>query len=291
MTDVSAPILVTGATGTTGGAVLAALLDQGAHVRAVTRSPGKARELERASGVEAVVADLDDATALPFVLDGVRAVYVVNAGGPEIADREGAVAEAAVAAGVPHLVKLSAIGAGPDAPMEFGRIHGAAEAAVVASGIATTMIRPNGFMQNTLAWAAQIPSGTVYAPVADARWSIVDARDIGAVAAAALLVPDTHAGNTYTLTGPAPMSSREELAIVAEVTGREVTMQEVSVAQAIETVTPFTGEATAKRLGELWEFYATGGAEGLSGDVETVTGRPPRDFRTFAADHAAAFSA
>lgn len=291
MADSSAPILVTGATGNTGGAVLAALLDHGALVRAVTRSPEKARELERATGVEAVVADLDDATALPFVLDGVRAVYVVNAGGPEIADREGAIAEAAVAARVPHLVKLSVIGAGPHAPIDFGVIHGAAEDAVRASGIATTMLRPNGFMQNTLAWAAQLAGGTVFAPVADARWSIIDARDIGAVGAAALLDPDAHAGKAYTLTGPAPISSREELAIVAEITGRDVTMREIPVAKAVESVAQFTGEATAKRLGQLWEFYATGGAQDVSGDVESVTGRPPRDYRTFATDHAAAFSA
>lgn len=284
------PIVVTGATGTTGGAVVTALLERGAQVRAVTRSPRRARKLEQSAGIEAVVADLDDPTALPHVLDGASAAYLVNPASPGLPAREGAFAEAAAAAGLRLVVKLSVIGAEPDATIDFDRVHGAAEGAIRRGGVPAAMLRANGFMQNTLAWAAQIPSGTVRMPVPDARWSIIDARDIAAVAATALVEPDPHAGATYTLTGPEPLSSREELAIVAELLDRDLSVQESPVPDTVEHLKGIVGEWTAERLGELWEMYATGAAEGVSDDVERVTGRPPCDFRTFAADHRAAFA-
>ncbi len=93
-------------------------------------------------------------------------------------------------------------------------------------------MRPNGFMQNTLAWAAQFPGGVVRAPVIDAHWSIVDVRDIAAIAVAALRDAASDRDETYTVTGPKASSPREQIALLAEILGRPLSAQEVTIDQA-----------------------------------------------------------
>ena len=278
-------ILVCGATGTTGGAVLRQLRGDQRPVRAMTRSPESAERL-RSEGVEAVVADLGDPSSLPPALDGVSAVYVANPAAPELAEHEGNLARAAAEAGVGHLVKLSVIGAAEDAPLTFARLHGAAEDAVKASGVPWTMLRPNGFMQNTLAWAAQIPGGTIRGPVMSRRWASVDVRDIAAVAARVLESPAEHAGRAYVLTGPGASSPHEQVEILAELLELPLEAAEVPI-EAVQEGMRAAGvpARTVEWLGELWRMYADGLAEAVSPDVERVAGRPPYSFRQFAEDH------
>jgi (4-alkanoyl-5-oxo-2,5-dihydrofuran-3-yl)methyl phosphate reductase len=278
-------ILVCGATGTTGGAVLRQLRGDQQPVRAMTRSAQSAERL-RGGGVEAVVADLADPDSLGAALEGADAVYVASPATDQVAEHEGNLARAAAAAGVGHVVKLSVIGAAVDAPLTFGRLHGRAEAAVQASGVPFTMLRPNGFMQNTLAWAAQIPSGTIRGPVMNARWAILDVRDIAAVAARVLESPAEHAGQVYTLTGPEASSPHEQVEILAEVLERPLESVEVPVQEAQEQMRSAGVPAqTADWLGELWRMYAEGHAEAVSPDVERVTGRTPYTYHQFAEDH------
>lgn len=284
-------VLVCGATGTTGGEVLRQLRQEGRDVRAMTRSADSAAELG-AKGVEAVLGDLGDPASLAAALAGVEAVYVASPSSPEIAEHEGNLARAAAAAGVGTLVKLSVIGASPESPIMFGRLHAAAEAQIRAAGVPWTMVRPNGFMQNTLQWAPQVAAGAVHAPVMDARWAIVDVRDIAAVAVAALTEPDRHAGESYTVTGPAPVSPREEVAILAEVLGREIEAHDVPIEAAKQGMAAAGMPAWyVERLGELFGLYADGLAEAVSPEAEQVTGRPARDYRAFAEDHRALFAA
>jgi uncharacterized protein YbjT (DUF2867 family) len=183
-------VLVCGATGTTGLQVLGLLQSAGADVRALTRSPESASRL-RETGADAVVGDLGEPSTLPAALDGVRAVYLTHPAFPDLPEHEGNLARAA---GVAHLVKLSVIGVSPDSPVTFQRLLFAAEQQIKESGVAWTMVRSNGFMQNTSAWAPQIAGGTVYGPVMDARWSIIDARDVAAAAATVLQDTATHTG-------------------------------------------------------------------------------------------------
>lgn len=278
-------ILICGATGTTGGAVLRLLRGDRRPVRAMTRSPEAAQRLRR-DGVEPVVADLADPASLRPALEGIGAVYVAHPATTALAEHEGNLATAAAEANVGHLVKLSVTGAAHDAPFTFGRRHAAAEAAVKAAGVPWTMLRPNGFMQNTLAWADQVPSGTIRGPVMHARWAIVDVRDIAAAAVAVLESPDGHAGRAYTLTGPEALSPHEEVEILGE-----LLEQTLETADApIEAVQAEMREAgvpppTVDGLGELWRMYAQGLAEPVSTDVERLTGRAPYTFRQFAEDH------
>ncbi len=284
-------VLVSGATGNTGAEVMRQLEQAGVTVRAMTRSP-KAADRLRGEGREAIVADLHDPGSLSAAVAGVDAVYVANPASPHLAVHEGNLAQASQAAGVGLLVKLSVIGCSADSPITFGRLHFAAEQAIKASGVRWTMVRPNGFMQNTLAWADQIASGTVYGPVMDARWSIVDVRDIAALAVEALRDPDAHAGEAYSATGPEASSPREQVAVLAEVLGRPIEAQEVSTAQAQESMLDSGWPGwSVLRMAELFGLYADGLAQGTSPDIEQVTGRRPRDFRQFAVDHRHGFAA
>jgi uncharacterized protein YbjT (DUF2867 family) len=283
-------VLVCGATGTTGGEVLRQLGAAGIPVRAMTRQAAVAAQW-RAEGRPAVVADLADPDSLPPALDAVDAVYVATNASPRLAEYEGNLARAAAAAGVKLFVKLSVVGAAADGPIEFARMHHEAEEAILAASVPVTFLRPNGFMQNTLAWAAQLPGGVIRGPVMDARWSIVDARDIAAVAVRALTDPDAHGGETYTLTGPEASSPREQVAVIAEILGRGLDVEDLPIETALAAMRAGGWPSwSVDRMGELFGLYADGLAEEVSPDIERVTGRPATSYRQFALDHRLVFS-
>lgn len=282
-------IAVAGATGTTGSAVVDALVAAGVPVRALSRGKDKLAALTR-PGVEAVAVTYDEPGSVRAALDGASAAYLAMPTEPDMAATEGAFARAAAEAGVP-VVKLSVIGAAIDGPMRFSRAHAESEQAIEAAGGVWTFLRPNRFMQNDLAWAAQVPSGSVAGPVMDAAWSIIDARDIGAVAAAVLTDPAAFAGRRLTLTGPEPRTPRSRVEALGDVLGRPLTAVDVPIPAAVDQLRGYgVPEWTAAGLGELYELYVTGVATVVAPDVEQVLGRPGRTWEEFAADHAAAFS-
>lgn len=281
--------LVSGATGTTGSEVIRQLRGRGIPVRAMTRRPDAAERL-RAGGVEAVVADLADPGSLTDAVDGVETVYIANNASLELPHLEATLARAAARAGAKLLVKLSVIGATTESPITLGRLQHESEQRIRETGIPFAFVRPNGFMQNTLAWAEQIPSGKIRGPVVDARWSIVDVRDVAAVAVAGLTEPERYAGETFTVTGPEASSPRDQVEILAEQLDRPLELEEVSIEQAQQAMLGAGWPRQAVGwMGELFRLYAEGLAEGASSDVERVTGRPPLDYRQFARDHREAF--
>src|SRR5262245_12685401 len=136
--------VITGATGTVGGRVVERLLERGERVRVLVRDPANARR-RFGDRVEIAVGDLADAASLPRALAGGDALLLINVG-PELAERDAAVAQAARAAGIRFLVKLSSkdvaeeVGTGP--------WHARGEEAIRATGIPFTFLRPAGFMSN-----------------------------------------------------------------------------------------------------------------------------------------------
>lgn len=285
-------ILVTGANGTTGGATLQALAARGAHVRALVRDVSK---LDAPDGVEVVVGDFDDESSLLAALDGVERAFLVGASSPRQADQEGAFISAASRVGLEQIVALSVIGA--DAPgveaLRFGAAHVGVEAALASSGIPTTLLRPNSFFQNLLGQAPSIAgTGVFYSPLSTgARVSAVDATDIGEVAAIALTEAG-HVGQAYALTGPEALSDDDVAARLSAALGIEVSHVQVPLDAARETfLAGGYPEWNADGLLELFAFYETGGAAGVSGDIERVLGRPPRSIDDFARAHAATFGA
>jgi len=196
------------------------------------------------------------------------------------------------AAGDIHLVKLSVIGADPDAPVRFGANHGKVEQVLAASGVAHTLLRPTDFMQNSFAWAGTIRSdGQVYSPNADAPIASIDVRDIAAVAVVALTELG-HDGNTYELTGPEALTRREQVATVASAIGREVEFVAVTNEQArdsmLEAGYPEYAVGGIHEL--LVHVYDPGYAAQLRTGVKDATGNEPRSWADFASDNAAVFT-
>jgi uncharacterized protein YbjT (DUF2867 family) len=275
-------VLVVGATGNTGGAVLRELLGRGATVRALTHSPEKADAL-RALGAEPVVGDLTDPASLAPAFDGIERAYVAVPPGEHQAELEENAYAVAEQAGVYHVVKLGVRGQSPQSPMRFARKHAEAFDALQASSLRWTLLECAGFMQNYL----RTPPGTTARP--DAKGAHVDARDVGAVAARAL-TEEGHENSTYVLTGPEALSDTEIAAQLGEVLGREVPVRAVSDDDlAVGLRGHGLSDWYVEGLLELNDWYRTGAAAELTPDLEAVLGRAGTTFRRFAEDHRADF--
>ena len=139
-------------------------------------------------------------------------VFLLTPIHPEQVPQANNVIKAAKESGnAPRIVRLSVHQASYDAPTRISRQHAEIEGELISSGLPYTFLRPQSFMQNTLAVARTVASqGKIYQPFKDGRLlGMIDARDIGEVAAK-VLTEEGHEGKTYTLTGPAAISSRVE---------------------------------------------------------------------------------
>ncbi|QGN34576.1 NmrA family NAD(P)-binding protein [Microlunatus sp. Gsoil 973] len=276
-------VLVTGATGTVGSALVAALQGRGPTVRAMIRDPGR-----QVAAVENVVADLTDANATAAALEGVDVAFLNSPSSPEAGRLQMQFADLAEQAGVQRLVVLSQYAANPDSPVRFLRWHAQVEAHVATLGLGHTVLRPNLYLQALLAFADTIAQGWFAAPIGDAAVSAIDIRDVAAAAAAVIMDPAT-AGRTYTLTGPRAVTHQEIADAVSAATGRTITFQDVPAEQFAAALSGVLPPWQVDGLVEDYAHYARGEAASVDTAVADLTGRPARDVTEFAADYAAAF--
>ena len=282
------PVLVTGATGNTGRALIDALTRRGAPVRAMVRSGADRGKLP--AGVPAVVADFDDPESIAAALTGAERAYLVTPSSEQAEDQQRRFADQAAKAGLGHLVVLSQLGAEEGSPVRFLRYHAAVEQHVRDVGIPYTFLRPNLFFQGLLTVAGSIAAeGRLYAPIGDAKVSAVDVRDIAAVAAVALTEPG-HEGATYTLTGPASITHAQMAAALTAALGRGVTFVDVPPEAFAGRLRGILPPWQVEGLLEDYAHYRRGEAAAVSPAVAEVTGRPPRDIQQFARDYAPAFT-
>ncbi|MEU6557712.1 NAD(P)H-binding protein [Streptomyces sp. NPDC046915] len=281
-------ILVTGATGTIGSEVVRQLAARGEKVRALTRDPAAAGV---PSGVEAAPGHHRDRASVEAAMAGAEAAFLVGVFGPDDAEHDRGLVEAAKAAGVRRIVKLSAIGTADPRYGVFGTWHRAGEDAVRASGLEWTILRPSSFASNTLSWAEAVREGTSAPNVmSDGEQGVVDPRDVSDLAVAALL-GGRHAGRTYTLTGPETLSANRQAAILGEVLGRPVRLHELTPQQRREQLLASgLGEAYADSLAASARFIQEGGNAVVYEDLREALGRPARTYREWAEDHKAAFA-
>jgi uncharacterized protein YbjT (DUF2867 family) len=283
-------IILTGATGTIGSHLVRELRAAGASFKALARSGETAARLE-AQGVAVVRGDLDAPAGLESSFAGARSLFLLAAGGPALARQEIQAIEAARAAGVARIVLLSGIGASPDSPSAFQRLHGQSDAHLRASGLAWTVLRPNGFMQNFPAfYGAAVAGGSpIFAPMGEAKVSYIDAADV-ASAAAAVLTQEGHERRIYELTGPEALSYGELARTLSDLTGRQVTYVPVSDAAAHQAMSGF-GPWMAHAVLGLNQEYRRGLGELVTGSVEILTGRPARTLEAYLRANLAAFTA
>lgn len=282
-------LLISGATGMIGGLVVDALLERGESLVAMVRPGSDPGRLADRPGVRVVEGDFDDARSLEGALQGVGRAFLVTNSSERTEGQQKAFVAAAEAAGVQHLVKLSQLHAAAGSPVRFLRYHAAVEAAIEESGVPYTFVRPNLILQAYLPFAPSIQAGVLQAPIEESKVSVVDARDIAAVVAAAL-TEDGHEGHTYDVTGPQALTHAEIAAAFGAAAGHEVRFEPVApeafVATLLQTGMPAW---QAEGLAEDYAHYRRAEAAGVSPDVERVTGRPSRTVREFADEHAVAF--
>ena len=288
MDQQTGPVLVTGATGNTGRAVLDALLGRGVPVRAMVRTEADRSRLP--AGVPAVAADFDDAASMAAALAGAGRAYLVTPSSEQAEAQQRRFADLAVQAGVGHLVVLSQLAADENSPVRFLRYHAAVEQHVRDLGIAYTFLRPNLFFQGFLAFAGTISAqGRFYAPIGDATVSAVDVRDIAAVAATTLTEAG-HQGATYTLTGPASITHTQIATALTAALGRDITFIDVPPEAFADSLQGILPPWQVQGLLEDYAHYRRGEAATVSPAVVEITGRPPRDISQFARDYAPAFA-
>ena len=283
------PILVTGATGTTGSATLQYLKVRGANVRAMTRDKARAADFE-ARGIPAVVADFGDPVSLAKALEGVEKAFLAHPPSPEIPQHEKAFIDAAKKAGLKKIVKVSVIGASPEGALHLARWHAEVEAYLKRSGIAYTILRPHSFLQNLMASVPTIQEqGAIYSDNGDAKIPLIDARDIGAVAAAAL-TETGHDDKVYHLTGPAAVSFQEVAKAIGREIGKELQYIDVPDEAARQSMMGAGyPEWLADDLVTLNQWGRQVGVQQPAADVAIVLGRPAHSVLDFARDYAGAF--
>ena len=221
-------------------------------------------------------------------MTGITTVVLVSPGVPA---QELNVVHSAVRAGVKHVVKITS-NASADSPIARRRWQTEIEAGLAASGLAHTLLRSNAYMQNVLALAPAIAKTSGFGSSAgQGRIGMVDARDVGAVAAGIAASPAPHAGKTYWLTGPELISYSNVAAVLSKLLGRPITYRELSFEDDKDAmIRAGVPQPIAEMNAQAFSMIADGDAEWVTEDVPTLLGRPARSFEQFASDYAAAFS-
>jgi uncharacterized protein YbjT (DUF2867 family) len=281
-------ILITGASGTVGKAVLAEVARSGEKHRAMYRS--KEDTASAPAGTETVIADFSDKASLALALRGVDSVYLVCSPIPALVQLEGNVIEAGEASGVRRIVLNSALGAG-DYMKSFPSWHRKVEEKLQATEFSYCILRPNSFLQNVLTYYA--PSiraqGAFYGAMGNARTSYVDVRDIAAVAAKALQGGD-HDGKIYELNGPQALTcaeAAEKISRHARIVAQYVDIPAEAQRKAMMDQGMPEWQVTA--LLELQEYYTGGKGGTLDGTLEGLLGRPPITMDQFLEEFAGEF--
>jgi uncharacterized protein YbjT (DUF2867 family) len=282
-------ILVTGATGRTGSEVVRTLLGRGVAVRALVRDRQRAR-LVLAAGAELAEGDLDRPETLGAALAGGERVFLLSPPDLRQVVRERGLVSAAARAGARHVVKMSAIGASLDSPVTLLRWHREIEDTLERSGLVFTHLRPHYFMQNTPRLAPSIhDERIVRVPMDGGRISIVDTRDVAAVAVAAL-TEDGHEGAAYVITGPEALGYDDIVTAIGDAIGVDVRYVPVTPeeARARFTASGMPGWI-AGELVSLYRLFAGGAYAEVTDVVARVGHVTPRTYAQFAAEHAAVF--
>jgi uncharacterized protein YbjT (DUF2867 family) len=282
-------ILITGASGTVGKAVLREVAKAGATHRAMYRS--KEEAAKALPGTQTVIADFSDRPSLALALRGVESVYLVCSPIPQLVELESNVIDASQAAGVKRIVLNSALGAA-DFPKSFPSWHRKVEDKLKSTKIAHCILRPNSFMQNIATYYAPTirAQGAFYGSYgSDVRISYIDVRDLAAVAAKAL-TSSALDGKTLELNGPEALTCEQVAQKITERTG--VTARYVDIpleAQRKAMLDQKMPEWQVTALIDLQQYYINGRGGEVDHTLADVLGRAPAALDQFLTESAAEF--
>ena len=279
-------ILVTTA-GKVGSAAARLIAQRDVPVRVLVRHPEKAGDLAHA-GVEIFPGDLGSPGSIDQAMRGVSRVVLVTA---PVLSQELNVIDSAEKAGIEHVVKITNK-ADAHSPIARRRIQSEIEDALVASGLAYTLLCNNAYMQNFLLMAAGIAQTSSFrTATGDGRVGHVDVRDVAAVAAEIAVSPAGHAGKTNWPTGPESLSGNDVAEIFTKVLGRLITFYPISFEEQKQSMIDVgLPEPVAKDNALAVAWMADGDCDYVTDDVPQILGRPAGSFERFAIDYAGAFS-
>ena len=285
-------ILVTGATGNVGRNVVEQLVSRGADVRALVRDPSKA---DFPSGVEIVQGDLLDVDALRTAFSGVSTLFLLN--GVVADEYTQALVALAVAreAGIQRIVYLSVIHS--DVYVNVPHFAGkyGVERMIEQMGLNATILRPAYFMDNDITIRDVVTGHGIYPmPICAKGLAMVDARDVGEIAAIELIRRERSSTplplNRINLVGPDTLTGADIAAIWTDVLGREIAYPGDDTAGFEQNLRQFMPSWTAYDMRLMAARFQTEGMIPGAGDVDRLTqllGRPLRTYREFAAEIAA----
>ncbi|HEX7683050.1 MAG TPA: NAD(P)H-binding protein [Trinickia sp.] len=279
--------LITGASGNVGSQVVSQLLAAGQRVRAYVRDPAKLAPFRWSEQVEIALGDYASPDAFENALEGVKGVFMMNIGEAEAFER---LVARARSRGVSRIAFLSTLMVEMAPDTALARMHAQKEAIILASGLEARLLRPTGFMSNSLLWAPGIRTdGVVQNPMGDGRFAPIAPEDIAAVAARAL----TDASSTETvmpLTGGETISVPEQVERLAQALDRPLRCVDITAEMAIESlVRAGVPQPVAASVAKSYEAVRAGRAATTTDTVERVLGRQPLRFEQWAKAHVAAF--
>jgi len=277
-------ILVTGASGKTGQAVVAALARAGAPTRALVRRPSQIEVLTNLGAREVMAADMRLTPELRRAVENMRAVYHicpnVNPDEVEIGRR---VFAAAKEAGVEHLVLHSVLHPQTEQmPHHWNKLR--VEEALFESGLNFTILQPTAYMQNLLAgWKLIAEDGVLRNPYpVETRLSLVDLEEIAEVAAM-VLTKRGQTGATYELAGTPPLTQTEVAAILSDALGRPVRAEAEPIgAWEARARTASLGDHQRATLIRMFHYYERHGLIGNPNILRWLLGREPTALAEFA---------
>jgi len=282
-------ILVTGVTGLIGRAAAEFLLDRGVSFRGMARDAAKAADLSE-RGMEFIQGDMLAAADIGRAARGITSALLLTPNGRNQLEMERTFARAAAESGVLHLVKISTIRATEDARATFPRTHYQSEEYIKSMGLRWTMLRPNFFMQNLLAYAPAITRNGVFTmPVGKVGIGMIDARDVAEIAARSLLDSGPQSAS-HDLSGPELLDFFAVAQRMSAVLGRGIKYIEQSPADFrafLETIIPDPWQVNA--MCELFADIAHHPLGPPAEDTERLLGRKPRSIETFVTDYAGRF--
>lgn len=279
-------LLVVGANGHVGRAVVSELAGQEHPLRAFVRNPGTFDI--RAPNVDIAVGNLSDVGSVQRALEGVDTAFLASTFDPSLPDLQIRFIELAKAAGVRRIVQLS--GTGADMHRCCVRAfswYGQVERALLASGLQHTRLRPTFLMQILLKDAHSIATqGVICGPYRNVPWLWVDARDVAGVAAAAL-IDDRHAGQIYAITGAEALTFADLAARLAVVLNKPVRYHDITANEMRGRLQAAgTPPAMIAAALEIWDAYVSGFLRiEPTSVVNDITGRVPRSVEEFLIDY------
>jgi len=274
----NAKILVTGATGATGGSAVKTLLGLKIPVRALVLKADARSEKLSAQGVEIVQGDLSDFESLSKALKGIKAAYFVfPIQVPGILEATAFFVQAAIEQGVSAIVNMSQITARRNSKSHAAQNHWIAERLLDRSGIPVTHLRPTLFAE----WLTYLSQGikeknVLPLPFGDARYAPIAGEDLGRVIAAILNDPSEHAGKSYPLYGPKELSQYDIAETLTRVLGRNITYAPMEIDAFIALLKDMGFSAHFRQhMGHVAEDCRDGVCSGTNDLVEKLTGQKP----------------